>query len=116
MGFTNYPDDPNGTLPINAENCQGWDNSTFSVTDQMLMIESFFNCSGWCDIEPSYNLYYFFTNVNDGVPADTCVNSMLAFFSTFGLVIEISSFCASAIILLILITIVCLCCHPERRQ
>ena len=80
------------------------------------MIESFFNCSGWCDKDSSYNLYYLFTNVNDGIPANTCVKAMLEFFSQFGLVIEISSFFVSGVILVILITISCLCCHPERRQ
>jgi hypothetical protein len=75
MNFSNYTDIE--TLPINAQNCPTWDNNTYSLTVQLAILESFFNCSGWCQPEP--NLYYLFTNVNSGRPSSTCVVALSDF-------------------------------------
>ena len=66
MGFKNYSDD--ASLPINAENCDSWSNSTYVATNSLIFLESVFNCSGWCKTRPEFNLYYLFTDVNRGIP------------------------------------------------
>ena len=78
------------------------------------MIEAFFNCSGWCDTD--YNLYYLFTDVNNGKPENTCVIAMLNFFDKFGMIMEIACFVISGILLIILIGIICLSFHPDRSK
>lgn len=114
MGFTsNSSMDP--SLPVNAENCPAWSNSTYSLTSSFVIFESFFNCSGWCPVAPQDNLYYLFTSVNRGRPQQSCVDSLIYFFNNFGRILTISSFCASGLLLMILGTILCLCCHPDRN-
>ena len=67
----------NVTYPINAENCQNWSNSTYYVTQQLLMIESFFSCSGWCNVNPDFNLYYLFSDINRGIPEKSCLKAVV---------------------------------------
>jgi hypothetical protein len=54
--------------------------------------------------------------VNRGIPDETCIVSLLQFFDQFGTIMEISSFAASGVLFLILLAILCLCCHPDRTQ
>ena len=56
------------------------------------------------------------TGESGGVNSSSIVIDLLqlhfVFFDTFGLVIEISSFSVSVVLLFILAMIICLCCHP----
>ncbi len=114
MGATNIID--NETLPVNAQNCETWSNLTFPVTPQLLLIETFFHCSGWCNVDPNYNLYYLFSNINNGIPEKSCVDAFVEFFDNFGNILEFSSFLVSGILFLILMNIFCLCFHPEKSH
>lgn len=101
------------SLPVNAQNCPTWDNNTYTLTIQFAIIESFFNCSGWCQSQPSP--YYLFTNINLGRPNQTCVLALSNFLLKFGHVIEISSFTVGSILLVIVLIICCLWLHPDRK-
>jgi len=75
MGATFHSD--NDSLPYNAENCPKWSNQTFQITPQLLMIETFFNCAWWCNVDSDYNLYYFFSNLKNGIPKKSCVDAFV---------------------------------------
>jgi len=100
------------TLPINSQNCPTWNNDTYHLTVQLAIMESFFNCSGWCQPQP--NLYYLFTNINGGRPNSTCVVALSDFLNNFGHIIQISSFTVSSFLLIVLLIICCLWLHPDR--
>lgn len=51
MDFSNFSDSDN-ELPVNAENCAIWDNSSYLTTNSLIFLESVFNCSGWCEVDP----------------------------------------------------------------
>ena len=80
------------------------------------MIETFFSCAGWCNVDPNYNLYYFFSNINNGIPEKSCVDAFVEFFDKFGTILEVTSFFVSGILFLILLNIFCLCFHPEKSH
>lgn len=101
------------SLPTNAQNCPTWDNSTYTLTVQFTILESFFNCSGWC--QPNPNPYYLFTNINFGMPQTTCVAALSTFLENFGHVIEVSSFTVSGFLIVVVMIIICLWLHPDRK-
>lgn len=39
-------------------------------------IEKLFECAGWCDNMPAFNLYYHFSDVNNGRPKSYCYNTL----------------------------------------
>jgi hypothetical protein len=110
MGFTN--DTTDAGLAINAQNCPTWNNNTYGLTVQLAILESFFDCSGWCQKTP--NLYFLFSNINAGKPESTCVEALSDFLDNFGHIIEISSFTVSSFLFLTLIIMGCLWLHPDR--
>lgn len=115
MGFQNYSKDEE-FLPVNAENCEDWSNTTYSSTASIIFLETVFNCSGWCNVTSEYNLYYLFTDVNRGIPEDSCIEKLLEFFQKFGTIMKFSCLMMSLFLFLVLLAILCLCCHPDRGQ
>lgn len=111
MGIINY-NSTNSTLPINAQSCEEWANTTLNddLSSQLSWLEMFFNCSGWCQDGP----YYVFSNINYGVPSGNCYNSVSDFAATFGRNIMIASFIVGGFILILLVIICCLWLHPDR--
>lgn len=73
----------NLTWAVNATSCYNWNESQTNIADQLALLEAMFACSGWCSNNQS-NLYYLFTNINQGKPNGFCYNILLEFFDKFG--------------------------------
>lgn len=107
---------------IAAQNCTQWTSNASSPNiDTLSLLEGIFSCSGWCEQANYPNLYYLFTNINQGnitlkvgKPKDFCYNQIVSFFKKFGSLLEISSYLVAAVLFVVLATTLCLCCHPKR--
>ena len=69
--------DSDSSAAVNSQSCSAWSNSSYPLAIQLSILESFFECSGWC--ESKANLYYLFSNINYGKPKTTCVEALSVF-------------------------------------
>lgn len=105
----------NLTWAVNATSCYNWNDSQTNIAEQLALLEAMFACSGWCNNNQT-NLYYLFTNINQGKPNGFCYSILLSFFDKFGQLVQISSFSVSAILLVVIGILICLCMHPSKRK
>lgn len=79
-------------------------------------IEELFECAGWCDGMPQYNLIYHFSDVNRGKPTSYCYNTLHDQVDKYAHVVGVGAFITAAFLLLISAINICICCHPARRK
>lgn len=105
----------------NAQNCSAWSNVSDPDVETLSLLEGVFSCSGWCKQPDNPNLYYLFTNLNQGSrwlsvgkPHDFCYVMVVKFFEQFGFLLEVSSYLVASVLFVVLLTTICLCVHPKR--
>lgn len=74
-----------------------------------------FECSDWCDTS-SDNLFYRFSDVNSGKPKNFCYTVLKDSLFYYSGVVGIACYVISAILFLVCVCNICLCCHPDNRK
>jgi hypothetical protein len=130
-GFAKYSVDDRKTLNseysfnlttgvINTQSCAEYRNWTsdgpINLPDTIGAIERFLECSDWCPQSTNKNLFYRFWDVNQGKPSQTCYTALHDAFFHYSEVVEFTCFLIGAILLLVCISNICLCCHPGNKK
>ena len=105
---------------INTQSCGDYRNWTtngpINLPDTVGAIEKWLECSDWCPQATNANLFYRFWDINQGKPSQTCYTALHDAFYHYSEVVGITCFVIGAILLLVCISNICLCCHPDNKN
>ncbi len=105
---------------INTQSCRDYKNWTIdgpiNLPDTIGAIEKLLECSDWCPQVTNSNLLYRFWDINQGKPSQTCYTAVHDAFFHYSKVVGITCFVIGALLLLVCISNICLCCHPDNQN
>jgi len=104
----------NGALPVRLQDCSNIDLSNDLKTNVALyaLLENRYQCTGWCS--DSSNLFYRFTDVNNGKPQFTCYARVSERLNFYGKYAAIISFIIAGFILLSWLSSVWYLCNSGK--
>jgi hypothetical protein len=115
--------DPCSTMPTSSSSsvdCQSSDelvDKYFSNDEQgyfslLEWLENKFDCSGIC--YPA--TFYLFSDVNNGLPEDSCMDSLKTWLKEQLLLYGLITLTCGLVLLLAAVLALCMCCHPFSRK
>ncbi|CAD8054794.1 unnamed protein product [Paramecium sonneborni] len=102
-------------LPTSIQQCQQYTDYKSDYNeeaDYLKSVEEQFSCSGWCSPYP----IYIFSDINAGIPDDSCYKAITGFAKDICVYIGAVAASVCFIMILCITCVLCLCFHPTKKQ